>query len=150
MQDRPTSTIIGRRREEGWDVIVREVMSERPVWVTPETDVVVVAARMSDHGLGALPVCERGRVVGMITDRDVVFRYFTKPSHEGRLVAHYMTRDPITIEPDQSLEQAEELMTRHHIRRLPVCEEGRLVGMIARGDLARHASRNEVEQLARA
>lgn len=128
-------------------MVVREVMSDRPVWVTPQTDVVVVAARMCEHGLGALPVCDGGRVVGMITDRDVVFRYLTTRSHEGRLVAHYMSRDPITVEPDQSLEEAEALMAQHHIRRLPVCEEGRLVGMIARGDLARHGTRS-VEELA--
>jgi signal-transduction protein with cAMP-binding, CBS, and nucleotidyltransferase domain len=134
-----------RNSPRGWTVIVREAMSEHPVWVTPQMDVVMVAARMCEHGLGALPVCECGRVVGMITDRDVVFRYFTKPSHEGRLVAHYMTRDPITVEPDQSLDEAETLMTQHHIRRLPVCEEGRLVGMIARGDLDRHGSRSPKE-----
>jgi CBS domain-containing protein len=130
-------------------VIVREVMSEDPVWVAPETDVVVVAARMSEHGLGALPVCERGRVVGIITDRDVAFRYLTTRSHEGRLVAHYMTRNPITIEADQSLDRALALMARHHIRRLPVCDGGRLVGMIARGDLDRCGSRS-LEELATA
>lgn len=131
--------------QEGCDVNVREIMSERPVWVAPETDVVVVALRMSEHELGALPVCEHGRLVGIITDRDIVFRYLTGRSHEGRLVAHYMTRDPITVEPDQSLEHAQTLMSEHHLRRLPVCQQGRLVGMIAQGDLARCASRDPVE-----
>ena len=114
---------------------VRDVMSEQPFWVTPETDVVSVAICMSEHALGALPVCDRGRLVGIITDRDIVFRYLGRGAHEGRLVGHYMTRDPVTVGPEQPLERAAELMAEHHVRRLPVCEDGRLVGMIARGDL---------------
>jgi CBS domain-containing protein len=129
-------------------VNVGQVMSEHPVWVTPETDVVNVALRMSEHGLGALPVCDRGQLVGVITDRDLVVRYFGRGAREGRLVAHYMTRNPVTIEPEQPLEQAEELMSEHHIRRIPVCKGGRLVGMIAQGDLARCMSRDWHEQLA--
>lgn len=123
-------------------------MSQHPVWVTPETDVISVAMRMSEHGLGALPVCYRGQLVGIITDRDIVVRYLGRGANEGRLVAHYMTRDPVTIEPEQPLEHAEQLMSEHHIRRIPVCTHGQLVGMIARGDLARYTSRDRREQLA--
>jgi CBS domain-containing protein len=54
----------------------------------------------------------------------------------------------VTIGPEQSLKRAEILMSRHHIRRLPVCEQGRLVGMVTQGDLARHATHSEVEELA--
>ena len=125
---------------------VRDVMSEHPVSVTPETDVVNVAVRMSEHALGALPVCDRGHLVGVITDRDIVFRYLARASNEGRLVGHYMTRDPVTIGPEQPLERAEALMAQHHLRRLPVCDEGRLVGMITRGDLARRTSRDRVRR----
>jgi CBS domain-containing protein len=122
-------------------------MSRQPVWVTPETDVVSAATRMSEHELGALPVLDRGRLVGIITAHDIACRYLTTRAHEGRLVGHYMTRNPITIEPEQSLEQAEALMAQHHIRRLPVCERGRLVGMLARGDLDRHLSPDGAEQV---
>ena len=127
---------------------VDQIMSGHPVWVKPETDVVSAALRMSEHGFGALPVCDRGQLVGIVTDRDIVVRYFGRGANEGRLVAHYMTRDPVTIEPEQPLEQAEQLMSEHHIRRIPVCKEGRLVGMIAQGDLARYTSRDRHEQLA--
>jgi CBS domain-containing protein len=131
-------------------VNVRRIMSGQPVWVTPETDVVTAAARMTEYELGALPVCERGRVVGIITDRDIAFRYLGGWSHQGRLVGHYMTRDPVTIGPEESLGRAEELMSRHHVRRLPVCEQGRLIGMITQGDLARHTARSGAKQLAKA
>ena len=55
--------------------------------------------------------------------------------------------DPVTIGPDESLERATELMSLHHVRRLPVCEQGRLVGMITQGDLARRAVRPDAAQL---
>lgn len=111
-------------------------MSEQPVCVTPETDIVNAAVTMADHELGALPVCEEGHLVGVITNRYIVFRYLVGSSHQGRLVAHYMTRDPVTIRPDDSLERAEALMSQCQIRRLPVCEHRQLVGMIAERDVA--------------
>ena len=114
---------------------VGEIMSKNPVCVAPETDIVNAAVTMKDHELGAIPVCEKGRLVGIITDRDIVFRYLAGSSHDGRLVAHYMTLDPVTIGPGEPLERAEALMSRCQIRRLPVCEHGRLVGMIAERDL---------------
>ncbi len=95
-------------------------------------------------------MCEQGRLVGIVADRDIVVRYIARGSvHSGRLVAHYMTRDPVTIGPDEPLERAEALMARHQIRRVPVCDEGRLVGMITQADLARRASHEEVERSSR-
>jgi CBS domain-containing protein len=121
---------------------VGEIMSEQPVCVAPETDIVTAAVSMADYELGALPVCEQGRLVGIITSRDIVFRYLAGRSHDGRLVAHYMTRDPVTIGPGEPLERAKALMSQHQIRRLPVCKHGRLIGMIAERDLpATRASR---------
>jgi CBS domain-containing protein len=130
---------------------VRQIMSEEPVCIAPETDVVTAAVRMADHELGALPVCEQGCLVGIITDRDIVVRYIARGSiHNGRRVARYMTRDPVTIGADEPLERAEALMRQHQIRRVPVCEDGRLVGMITQGDLDRHASHEEVGTLVEA
>ena len=130
---------------------VREIMSEPRVCVAPETHIVTAAGMMADHKLGALPVCEQGRLVGIITDRDIVVRYLARGSvHEGRLVVHHMTRDPVTIAPDEPLERAETVMTQHQIRRVPVCDEGRLVGMITHADLARRASNEEARALVEA
>ena len=114
---------------------VVDIMSKHPVCITPETDIVNAAVKMKDHELVALPVCEKERLVGIITDRDIVFRYLAGSSHNGRLVAHYMTRDPVTIGPREPRERAEALMSRRQIRHLPVCEHGQLVGMIAERDL---------------
>jgi CBS domain-containing protein len=123
---------------------VREIMSEQPLCVARETDVVTAAVLMAKHGLGALPVCENGRLVGIITDRDIVVRYLAEGLVHGRLIAFFMTPDPVTIDPDEPLERAEALMAQHQIHRLPVCEDGRLVGMITQADLAHHATHEEV------
>jgi CBS domain-containing protein len=131
----PARSVTIAESHRRWSVNVGEIMSEQPVCVTPETDIVNAAVTMADHELGALPVCEQGRLVGIITNRDIVFRYLAGWSHQGRLVAHYMTRDPVTIRPDESLERAEALMSQNQIRRLPVCKHGRLIGMIAERDL---------------
>jgi len=61
-----------------------------------------------------------------------------------------MTPDPVTIDPDEPLERAEALMAQHQIHRLPVCEHGRLVGMITQADLAHHATHEEVGALVEA
>ena len=95
---------------------VGQIMSEHPVWVTPETDV----NQRGNADVGAWPWrvagLRRGQLVGIITDRDIVVRYLGRAANEGRLVGHYMTRDPVTIEPEQPLEHAEQLMSEHHIR----------------------------------
>lgn len=124
---------------------VGDLMSAEPLYVTPETDVVAAAVTMADNAVGALPVCESGRLVGIITDRDIVLRYLARGGvHHGRLVGHYMTPDPVTVGPEESLERAEAVMAHHRVHHVPVCEEGRLVGMITRGDLARRAPRRRV------
>jgi CBS domain-containing protein len=130
---------------------VREIMSGQPVCIAPETHIVTAAVTMADRELGALPVCEQGRLVGIITDRDIVVRYMARGSvQHGRLVTHYMTRNPVTIGPDEPLERAEALMAQHQIRRVPVCDEGRLVGMITQADLARRASHEQLGALVEA
>jgi CBS domain-containing protein len=149
----PARSVTIAESHRRWRVNVGEIMSEQPVCVTPETDIVNAAMRMKDHELGALPVCEKERLVGIITKRDIVYRYLAGWSHQGRLVAHYMTRDPVTICPEDSLERAEALMSQYQIRRLPVCKHGRLIGMIEERHLPatrtsghRKASRNRPMQ----
>ena len=112
---------------------VKEVMSRRIIAVSPEETVAVAARLLSQHNIGALPVCSRdGRLRGMVTDRDIVVRCVA----EHTRVAEIMTRRILAAEPDRSVDEAARLMAREQVRRLPVQEHGRLVGMVSLGDVA--------------
>src|SRR2546428_12254166 len=107
-----------------------------------------VARVMKDEDVGSLPVVEDGSLVGVVTDRDIVVRAVA----EGRdpdtvTVGEVLSRDPVTIEPDQTLDQALQLMAQHQVRRLPVVDGGELVGVVAQADVAQKASEKETGEL---
>jgi len=105
--------------------------------VGPETDLVTIARRMKDLNVGSLPVVENDQLVGIITDRDIVIRGVANGlSLQEEQVRNYLTPNPTTVTPDADAREAAELMGREQIRRLPVVEGGRLVGMLAIGDVA--------------
>jgi CBS domain-containing protein len=121
-------------------VKVRDLMTEAPVAVAPDTEIVEAARLMEEYGIGALPVCDADRVVGIVTDRDIVLRHVAQslPSHR---VSSIMTPYPYIVGPDEPLERAEDLLAEHRVRRLPVCERGKLVGVLSRTDLDRRDER---------
>ncbi len=98
---------------------------------------------MRRFGIGALPVCIDRRVVGIVTDRDIAVRHVADGGRTP-LVGSIMTLDPVTIDPDAPVELAEALMAERQVRRLPVCEDGQLVGILSQADLACHVSCTEV------
>lgn len=92
---------------------------------------------MRDEDIGSLPVTEEGRLVGMLTDRDIAVRVVAEgKSPESTTVDEVFSRDPVTAEPDQDLDEALRLMARHQVRRLNVVEDDRLVGILAQADVA--------------
>jgi CBS domain-containing protein len=105
--------------------------------LAPTTTIAQVAQQMRHLNVGSIPLVEDDRLVGVITDRDIVLRVVADglDPHLEQADLH-MTRDPLTVTPDASAEQAERIMAREQIRRLPVVEDGRLVGYLALGDLA--------------
>ena len=106
---------------------VKEVMSRRIIAISPEETVAVAARLLSQHNIGALPVCSRdGRLRGMAAGDDP----------ERTRVAEIMTRRILAAEPEKSIGEAAKLMAREQVRRLPVQERGRLVGMVSLGDVA--------------
>lgn len=117
---------------------VQDVMSREVHDVEQSTSIDAAARMMSTYDVGALPVCDDGRVVGMVTDRDLVVRHLAEHARHNR-VEEVMTAHVFTVEPDTTVEDAEDLMCRHQVRRLPVCQAGRVVGMITQGDIAREA-----------
>lgn len=116
---------------------VGDVMTREAECIDGSESVVRAAELLAEAGVGALPVCDgEERIVGMITDRDIVVRVLAQGADPARVsVAEVADPDPVTLGEHATLEEARGLMRRHAIRRLPVAREGRIVGIVAHSDL---------------
>ena len=114
---------------------IRDVMTPNPRCVSPDDSIQSAAQIMRDEDTGAVPVCDNGRAVGIVTDRDIVIRAIAD-GQPNRSVRDIATRDVISVSPDMSTREAAELMAEHQVRRLPVVDGDRLVGIVSLGDLA--------------
>lgn len=115
---------------------IQDAMTSDPATITTDTSIEEAARLMKSEDVGSLPIVEGDRLVGMLTDRDIAIRGVA----DGRTtstVGEIASKDIVTIDPQQGLDEAARLMAEHQIRRLPVCEEdGRLVGILAQADVA--------------
>jgi CBS domain-containing protein len=120
------------------DKIIRDVMTSDPQSVAPSATVAEAARLMRDNDIGSLPVVEGGKVVGVVTDRDIAVRAVAEGKDpQNTKVGDVRSTDIVTVDPQQDLAEALRLMARHQVRRLPVVEEdGRLVGIVAQADVA--------------
>lgn len=119
-------------------ILVRHVMTEAPKTLSPERTVADAAGLMEQYDVGVIPLAdEHGALVGLVTDRDLVLRVLAKQRdpREVRL-GDVATSTAVTVSPDANVAEARGLMAEHRIRRLPVVKDGRLVGILALGDLA--------------
>ena len=99
---------------------------------------------MRDEHIGSLPITDDEELVGMITDRDITTRVVAEAADPKMTsVGDVVSRDLISVEPDEDLEEAVQLMASHQVRRLPVVENGRLVGIVAQADVALTLRENE-------
>ncbi|MDP9321008.1 MAG: CBS domain-containing protein [Chloroflexota bacterium] len=122
---------------------VEELMTRDPATLGPESTCSEAAALMKRQDCGSLPVVKDGRLVGIVTDRDIVVRGIAGGKDPAQLaVSEIMTPGPITVAPGMKAEDASKLMSEKQVRRLPVVENGRLVGILAIGQVARHESAN--------
>ncbi len=121
---------------------ISDIMTDRVVAVGLEEPVVAAARLLKQHNLGALPVCDdRGQLRGMLTDRDIVLRCVAAEADPRTTqVADVMSRGIVTTRPDEDIGRAVYLMSKDQVRRLPVMEDGRLVGMVTLCDMARSCS----------
>lgn len=114
---------------------IRNVMTLGPTSVARDTPIIEAARLMRDANVGILPVVDGEVLLGVVTDRDLVVRALANATCDA-LVADVMSANPVTLSPTDDEHRVEALMAEHQVRRLPVCEEGRLVGIISVGDLA--------------
>lgn len=117
---------------------VRECMNSHVISVSPEESVAVAARIMSRHNVGALPVrAVDGSLCGIVTDRDMVVRCMALDRSPAQTpVSRVMTDRVTTVPPTATLTQAAACMAKEQVRRLPVVEGRRLVGMVTLGDLS--------------
>ncbi len=124
---------------------VRKAMHKGVVWVSPDTPVSELARKMRDNDIGAIPVGENDRLIGMVTDRDIVCRGLADGKDVSKLTARdVMTPGIIYCEDDEDIEDALERMEKKKIRRLPVIDQDRrMVGILSLGDIS-HAVPEEL------
>lgn len=127
-----------RRRSSGRGQTVRDVMTRSPETVSPGDTLQHVAQLMLENDCGAIPVVDEDKVVGIITDRDIVMRVLAKGRNPLELkVSEAMTTGVACAREDDSIDRVMELMSRHQVRRIPVVDEGdRVIGIVAQADLA--------------
>ncbi len=118
---------------------VSALMNPNVVSVTPDESALLAARLLQRHNIGSIPVCTlEGRLAGIITDRDIVLRCVAAECDpEQTKVREIMSRNVITATPDDDVREAARLMAHEQVRRLPVVNEGRVVGMVSLGDMAK-------------
>jgi CBS domain-containing protein len=128
---------------------IRDIMTPNPRSVESSASVVEAARIMRDEDVGIVPIVEGERLVGTVTDRDIAIRVVAEGRNpESTTVGEIASRELVTIDPQQDLDEALRLMAKNQVRRLPVVEEdGKLVGVVAQADIAKHASDRQTGDL---
>ena len=130
---------------------VRDAMTEDPRSIGKSVSVVEAARLMREQDIGSLPIIDDEMLVGMITDRDITTRVVAEAADPNLTsVEDVYSRDLISVEPDRDLQEALLLMARHQVRRLPVVENGRLVGIVAQADIALRENETKTGELVEA
>src|SRR5438067_13318648 len=121
---------------------VKKLMTSNPCSIDSDKSVAYAAKMMRDEDVGLAPIVEGNRLVGTVTERDIAIRVVAEGKDpESTKVTAIASTDLVTVDPQQDLDEALRLMAQHQVRRLPVVEEdGRLVGVIAQADVAKHAN----------
>ena len=115
---------------------IRDVMTPNPKTVSPDDTVQAAAVIMQREDTGAVPVVSNGRVLALVTDRDIVVRVVAEGASLSSPVRGIASQDVICATPEMTTREASDLMSQHQIRRLPVVENDRLVGIVSIGDIA--------------
>ncbi len=131
------------------DQRVRDVMTSNPRAIQPSTPIVEAARMMRSEDTGVLPILDGERLTAVLTDRDIVVRAIADGLDPQTTTAGGVaSSELVTIDPEQTLDEASRLMAQHQVRRLPVVEEdGRLVGILAQADLARASDAAQAGQV---
>lgn len=115
---------------------VTDIMTSEVDTCTPQASLQEVAAKMKEIDVGSIPVVDNDKLVGIITDRDIVVRGLAENISLDAAVSEILSGNMVTGSKDMSVEDAAELMADNQIRRLPIVENDQVVGMVSLGDIA--------------
>ena len=120
-------------------MLISDMMSPNVVSITTEEPAALAARLLYRHNIGSLPVCgEDGRLRGILTDRDIVLRCVAAENDPATTpVKEIMTKGVVTVSPNDDARVATRIMAAEQVRRLPVVSDGKVVGMVSLGDLAK-------------
>jgi len=129
----------------------REMMHKGAECIGEKETLAQAARRMRDLNIGSMPICgEDQRLQGIITDRDIVVRCVAEGRDPASVTARELAEGtPVWVDAGADHKEVVRLLTQHKIRRLPVIDDHRLVGMISEADVARHLPEKEVTEFAR-
>jgi CBS domain-containing protein len=117
--------------------LVRHAMTDSPQTARPDMTAADAAGLMRQLDVGVIPVADRGTLIGLVTDRDIVLRVVAAREDPDEVkLGDILTKSPVTVTPDTKLSDARDLMAEHRIRRLPVLKADELVGILSLGDVA--------------
>ncbi|MGH2543677.1 MAG: CBS domain-containing protein [Ardenticatenaceae bacterium] len=119
-----------------------EIMTSEVVYLLPDESVTKAAREMKQLNVGVIPVCDQEqRVLGVVTDRDIVLRVVAEGRNPDETrIRDIATMDPIAGQPSWDVAEAIDLMSRNQIRRLPIVEDGKLIGIVSLGDISVRAN----------
>jgi CBS domain-containing protein len=121
----------------------KEIMTASPSVCSSTDSLETVARLMRDKDCGAVPIVDSGRVVGIITDRDIAIRAIADGKAAGAKVGDIMTAAPQCCGPDDDISEVERVMSERQVRRIPIVDaSGRCVGIVSQADLAMASSKN--------
>ena len=118
---------------------IKDVMTSDPCTIDADKSVAYAAKMMREEDVGLAPIVEDDKLIGMLTDRDIAVRVVAEGRDAGQVkVRDVASKQVVTIDPQQDLDEALRIMAKHQVRRLAVVEEdGKLVGVVAQADVAR-------------
>jgi CBS domain-containing protein len=128
--------LVNRNEEAKALETIRDIMTDDVECCTLLDNVFEVATKMKEWNVGAIPIVDGEKLVGMITDRDIVVRGVAEKHPGSTKVEDIMSEQLVTVTPDMNTREAAQLMAENQVRRLPVVEGDRLVGIVALGDFA--------------
>jgi CBS domain-containing protein len=116
---------------------LRDIMTEDVLLVAPEDTLGEVATKMVERGIGSVVVGDFGRIIGVLTERDIMRAVAARTHSSDARVREWMTADPITAGADTPVEEAAQTMLEHGFRHLPVVDGERAVGIVSIRDVAK-------------